>query len=310
MFFGGSQFSPERDIPSQEGKVIVVTGGNTGIGKETILQLCKHSPKKVFLATRNEAKAKDAITSINSQLPEPADVEFVSLNLSNLASVASAAETIAQSTDRIDLLFLNAGIMNMPPGNKTDDGFDLQLGTNHVGHFLFTKKLLPVLKETVTKYNPDVRVISTSSIGYRFAPSFETIISTEKLSSQGQWTSYGASKAANILFAAELAKRHPELTSVSVHPGMIQTDLYATTASNSFLLRNLMRFFGPLVYHDVAYGALTQLWAATVGKDKLQQGGFYVPIAQLESKNKYVADADMQRRLWEWTEGELKQRGY
>ncbi|KAL7802317.1 NAD(P)-binding protein [Trichoderma aethiopicum] len=309
MYFGWNQFSPERDIPSQEGKVVVVTGGNTGIGKETILQLCKHSPKKVFLATRNEAKAKDAIASINSQLPQPADIEFVPLNLSNLASVASAAETIAQNTDRVDLLFLNAGIMNMPPG-KTDDGFDLQLGTNHVGHFLFTKKLLPVLKETVAKYNPDVRVISTSSLGNAFAPSFDTMISTEKLSSQGYWTSYGASKAANILFAAELAKRHPELTSVSLHPGMIQTDLYATTKSNSFLLRNLLRFFGPLVYHDVPYGALTQLWAATVDKSELKQGGFYVPIGRLDSKNKFAVDDDMQKRLWEWTEEELKQRGY
>ncbi|OTA00300.1 short-chain dehydrogenase/reductase [Trichoderma parareesei] len=282
---------------------------NTGIGKETILQLCKHSPKKVFLATRNEAKAKDAIASINSQLPEPADIEFVSLNLSNLASVASAAETISQSTDRIDLLFLNAGIMNMPPG-KTDDGFDLQLGTNHVGHFLFTKRLLPVLKETVTKYNPDVRVISTSSLGNAFAPSFDTMTSSEKLSSQGHWTSYGASKAANILFAAELAKRHPELTSVSLHPGMIQTDLYATTTSSSFLLRTLLRFFGPLVYHDVGYGALTQLWAATVDKSKLKQGGFYVPIGKLDNKNKFAVDDDMQKRMWEWTEGELEQRSY
>lgn len=91
---------------------------------------------------------------------------------------------------------------------------------------------------------------------------------------------------------------------------MIQTDLYVTTTSNSFFLRNLLRFFGPILYHDVAYGALTQLWAATVDKSKLQQGGFYVPVGQLESKNKYAVDADMQKRLWDWTEAELKQRGY
>ncbi|KAL7915149.1 hypothetical protein GGI35DRAFT_474840 [Trichoderma velutinum] len=256
---GWVRFSPERDIPSQEGKVIVVTGGHVD-----------HFNPQIFLATRNEAKAEEAIASINSTLSKPADIEFVKLNLSSLASAADAAEEITRSTDRIDLLFLNAGIMNQPPG-KTDDGLDLQLGTNHVGHFLFTKKLLPVLKQTVIKYNPD---------------------------------------AANILFAAELAKRHPELTSVSLHPGMIQTDLYVTTTSNSFFLRNLLRFFGPILYHDVAYGALTQLWASTVDKSKRQQGGFYVPVGQLESKNKYAVDADMQRRLWDWTEAELKQRGY
>ncbi|KAL7790917.1 NAD(P)-binding protein [Trichoderma ceciliae] len=304
-----TRFSPEKDIPSQEGKVIVVTGGNAGIGKETILQLCKHSPKKVFLATRSEAKAKEAIASINSELSQPADIEFVPLNLSNLASVASAADTLTQRTDRIDLLFLNAGIMNMPAG-KTDDGFDLQLGTNHVGHFLFTKMLLPVLKQTVAKYNPDVRVLSISSNAHKIAPSFETIISTEKLSKQGEWQSYAASKAANILFASELAKRHPEITSISVHPGMIKTDLYASTLENSLFMRYALGLFGPLIYYDIPYGALTQLWASTVEKSKIKQGAFYTPVGQLQSRNTYTDSDDMQKRLWEWTEDQLKERGY
>ncbi|RFU73370.1 hypothetical protein TARUN_8892 [Trichoderma arundinaceum] len=286
-----TRFSPEKDIPSQEGKVIV------------------HLPKKVFLATRSEAKAKDAIASINSELSQPADIEFVPLNLSNLASAAAAADIIARSTDRIDLLFLNAGIMNMPAG-KTDDGLDLQLGTNHVGHFLFTKKLLPVLEQTVDKYNPDVRVISVSSNAHKMAPSFETILSTDKLSKQGEWPSYAASKAANILFASELAKRHPKITSVSLHPGMIKTDLYATTFENSFLLRYALGIFGPLIYYDVPYGALTQLWVSTVEKSKLTQGAFYTPVGQLQSGNTYTKNADMQKRLWEWTEEQLKERGY
>lgn len=282
---------------------------NAGIGRETILQLCKHSPKKVFLATRSEAKAKDAIASINSQLSQPADIEFVPLNLSSLASVSAAAGILNRSTDRIDVLFLNAGIMNMPPG-KTEDGLDLQLGTNHVGHFLFTKLLLPVLKQTVTKYNPDVRVISVSSNAHKMAPSFETILSTEKLSQQGEWASYAASKAANILFASELAKRHPEITAVSLHPGMIKTDLYASTVENSFFMRHVLGIFGPLIYYDIPYGALTQLWLSTVEKSKITQGGFYTPVGQLQRGNTYTRSADMQERLWDWTEEELKARGY
>lgn len=281
---------------------------NAGIGKETILQLCKHSPKKVFLATRNEAKAKDAIESINSQLPQPADIVFVPLNLSNLASVAAAADTLNQSTDRIDLLFLNAGIMNLPPG-KTDDGFDIQFGTNHVGHFLLTTRLLPLLKQTVTKYNADVRVLSISSMASMAAPALDTIIS-EDLWKKGGWTSYGSSKAANILFAAELARRHPEITAMSVHPGLIKTDLYSDTFENSYFMRFGMALVGPLVYHDAVYGALTQLWTSTAEKSKIQQGAFYTPVGKLQKGNSWANDADASKKLWEWTEEKLKEKGY
>ncbi|KAM0250500.1 hypothetical protein ACHAQJ_008623 [Trichoderma viride] len=305
---GSNRFSPENDIPSQEGKVIVVTGGNAGIGKETILQLCKHSPAKVFLATRNETKAKEAIASINDQLSQPADIVFVPLNLSNLASVAAAADTLVQSTDRIDLLFLNAGIMNLPPG-KTDDGFDIQLGTNHVGHFLLTKRLLPVLKQTAAKADSDVRILSVSSAANMNSPSFDGIIS-EGLWKKGGWTSYGASKAANILFAAELAKRHPEITSVSLHPGMIKTDLYDETREGSFFMRYAMAIFGPLIYSDVRYGALNQLWLATADKSKVAQGAYYTPVAKLQKGNSWANNADASKGLWEWTEEQLKERGF
>lgn len=281
---------------------------NAGIGKETILQLCKHSPKKVFLATRNEAKAKDAIESINSQLPQPADIVFVPLNLSNLASVAAAADTLNQSTDRIDLLFLNAGIMNLPPG-KTDDGFDIQLGTNHVGHFLLTTRLLPLLKQTVTKYNADVRILSISSMASMAAPALDTIIS-EDLWKKGGWTSYASSKAANILFAAELARRHPEITAVSAHPGLIKTDLYSDTFENSYFMRFGMALVGPLVYHDAVYGALTQLWTATAEKNKIQQGAFYTPVGKLQKGNSWANNADASKKLWEWTEEKLKEKGF
>lgn len=230
------------------------------------------------------------------------------LNLSNLASVAAAADTLNQSTERIDLLFLNAGIMNLPPG-KTDDGFDIQFGTNHVGHFLLTTRLLPLLKQSVTKYNADVRILSISSMASMAAPSLDTIIS-EDLWKKGGWTSYASSKAANILFAAELAKRHPEITAVSVHPGLIKTDLYSDTFENSYFMRFGMALFGPLVYHDAAYGALTQLFASTAEKSKVQQGGFYTPVGKLQKGNSWANNADASKKLWEWTEEQLKEKGF
>jgi NAD(P)-dependent dehydrogenase (short-subunit alcohol dehydrogenase family) len=110
--------------------------------------------------------------------------------------------------------------MAVPP-SKTNEGFEIQLGTNHVGHALLTKLLLPTLEMTVAEHNPDVRVVVVASNAYSFAPNIDTILSTEKLCETGPLTRYGASKAANVLFAAELARRYPSLTAVSLHPGQL-----------------------------------------------------------------------------------------
>ncbi|EXJ65127.1 hypothetical protein A1O7_01467 [Cladophialophora yegresii CBS 114405] len=310
-FSSNVEFVPDKNIEDLTGKVILVTGGNTGIGKETILQLAKHRPRKLFLAARTQSKAQDAIAEIRSAIsPKTVDIEYLQLDLSSLASVKAAAERVKERSARLDILILNAGIMAVPPG-KTSEGFEIQVGTNHVGHALLTKLLLPTLEKTAAEQNPDVRIVVVASNGYTFAPTIDTILSTEKLCETGPWTRYGASKAANILFAAELARRYPSLTSVSLHPGAIQTDLYLPNKRTSFVLRWFMAIFGNLLFHSPQFGALTQLYLASgAKKEQLRNGGFYTPVGVLNNNNKWANEKTWGKALWEWTEDQLESKGY
>ncbi|EXJ62980.1 oxidoreductase [Cladophialophora yegresii CBS 114405] len=307
--FSSATFVPATSIQGLAGKVILVTGGNNGIGKETVLQLAKHHPRKIYLASRTESKGRDAISSIKSQTSQDLDIEYLPLDLTSLPSIKQAADHVISHRDRLDILILNAGIMAVPPG-KTASGQDIQMGTNHVGHFLLTKLLLPTLQRTANEHNADVRVISVSSEAHNMAPNLDTILSTEKLAATGPWTRYAASKAANIMFAAELARRYPALTSVSLHPGVIKTDLYLPNAETNALVRWGARIVGPVLFGTVETGALNQLWAAAgAKKEELVNGEYYTPVGKHRT-NKWSTDAGAGRKLWEWTEKELKASGY
>lgn len=307
--FSGKSFDPDVGIGDLSNKVILVTGANTGIGKETVLQLAKHNPAKLYLAARTEAKARDAIKSIKSAISKPVDIEYLPLDLASLKSVREAAERVNASTSRLDILILNAGIMAVPPG-KSESGHDIQLGTNHIGHFQLTKLLLPLLERTAAMPGSDVRVISVSSEAYNMAPPIDTITSTEKLTATGPWTRYGASKAANILFAAELARRYPAFKSVSLHPGMIKTDLYLPNQEINSLFKYGLALFSPLVLRGVPEGAQNQLWAAAGAKrEELIDGAYYTPVGKSHAGNKFANDQEGGKRLWDWTEAELKKAG-
>ncbi|KIV90698.1 hypothetical protein PV10_05326 [Exophiala mesophila] len=317
-----TSFNPSRDIRPLTGKVILVTGGNNGLGKETILQLAQHSPKKIFLAARSESKALAAVQDIKSHISDPnLDIQYLPLDLESFPSIKAAADKVTSSTDRLDILVLNAGIMATPPG-LTPQGHDTQLGTNHLGHFLLTKLLLPTLIKTASQPSPsspdqpDVRIISLSSEAHNMSPPIKTITSTSLLTATNPWTRYGASKAANILFASELARRHPNLTSVSVHPGIIKTDLYIPNTNSNFLVRYGTMIFGPLMFQTVQKGALNQIWAAVAARSSQQgdggvvNGAYYTPVGILRKGNKWSQDADAARQLWEWSEAELKKSGF
>ncbi|KIW96742.1 uncharacterized protein Z519_02133 [Cladophialophora bantiana CBS 173.52] len=308
-FGTSSPFVPATSIQSLAGKVILVTGGNNGIGKETVLQLAKHSPQKIFLASRTESKGRDAVESIKAQTSRDVDIEYLPLDLTSLPSIKQAADQVVSHSDRLDILVLNAGIMAVPAA-KTAAGQDVQMGTNHVGHFLLTKLLLPTMEKTAKERHADVRVISVSSEAWNMAPSLDSILSTEKLTATGPWTRYAASKAANIMFAAELARRYPALTSVSLHPGIIKTDLYIPNTKTNPIMKYGAMIFGPLMFQTVEAGALNQLWAAAgAPKEELVNGGYYTPVGK-HRPNKWSKDADAGQKLWEWTEKELKTAGY
>ncbi|CAG7969999.1 unnamed protein product [Penicillium olsonii] len=303
-YVGGVSFSPETDIPDLAEKVILVTGGNAGLGKESILQLAKHNPKKIFLGARSESKAQEAIKSVKSSVPNDVEITWVPLDLMSGESVKKAAEQVNAQTDRLDILILNAGVMALPPG-ETELGHEIQLGTNHTGHFHLTKLLLPTLLKTAEQPDSDVRVVSLSSIGHNFAPAFETFLDQDKLKSVNTNARYGASKAANILFAAELGRRYPSITSVSVHPGVIMTDLYGAMNERSSIASMGHKVMG-CIGTSVSQGAYNQLWAAAgAKKEELTNGAYYVPVGNLKPHNRFSSSEDMGKRLWEWTEAEL-----
>ncbi|KAA8641785.1 hypothetical protein EYZ11_007020 [Aspergillus tanneri] len=307
-YVGGVSFNPDRDIPDLSGKVVLVTGGNAGLGKESILQLAKHNPQKIFLAARTETKAEKAIGSLKAALSNKVDITWLPLDLMSIKSIQRASELFCEQSARLDILILNAGVMALPLG-VTEMGHEIQLGTNHTGHFLLTQLLLPTLLKTAEDPNSDVRVVSLSSIGHNLAPSFETILDQERLKKVNTNTRYGASKAANILFAAELARRYPSITSVAVHPGVILTDLYASVSGRSMLAAlgtKTLNVFGT----SVPAGAYNQLWAAAgARKEDLVNGSYYIPVGHVKPQNRYAKSKEMGRRLWDWSESELRKFG-
>ncbi|KAI9372200.1 hypothetical protein BJX61DRAFT_456349 [Aspergillus egyptiacus] len=309
-YIGGVDFRPERDIPDLSGKVILVTGGNTGLGKETIRQILVHHPAKVFLAARSEEKARAAITELQKHAPDnQIQLTWLPLDLASTQSITNAATTFQSQSDRLDVLILNAGVMALPAG-ETDLGHEIQLGTNHTGHFLLTRLLLPTLLRTAEADggSSDVRVVTLSSVGHNMAPDFGTILDQARLKQCNTNMRYGASKAANILFAAELARRYPSLVSVSVHPGVIMTDLYGPLGKRVPGVTLGTKMIG-MVSTSVEGGARNQLWAAVGAKrEALANGGYYVPVGNCRS-NRYVTDEGMGRELWEWTEAELRRGG-
>ncbi|KAL9075259.1 MAG: hypothetical protein Q9157_004050 [Trypethelium eluteriae] len=299
------KFQPEKDIPNLAGKVILVTGGNTGLGKETILQLAKHDPANIFLAARTQSKAEAAIADIQEQVPS-AKITYLPLDLASFPSISQAAQTFQTQSDRLDILIHNAGIMAVPYA-LTPQNHEIQFGTNHLGHFLLTRLLLPTLLAT----SPTPRVIAVSSIAHGLAPPPGIIYSAEQLESYGAWRRYGQSKLANILFARELARRYPEqLTAAAVHPGIIETELYASQKTTNVVVRQIVKVLGKTpVFLTKEDGALNQLWAATM--EGVKSGAYYIPVARENGGSYWHARKDgLARELWEWSEAEVRRFGF
>ncbi|KAF8862372.1 short-chain dehydrogenase/reductase [Acephala macrosclerotiorum] len=307
MSHHAKKFDVESDIPDLSGKVILVTGGNTGIGKATCLALAKHNPSVLYIAARNLKASESTIAELEKSAPNTTAI-FVPCDLASLASVQKAAQEVLLTTPRLDLLFCNAGILGAPP-SLTKDGYEIHFGVNHLGHALLIKLLMPVLLRTA-ELPSDVRVVVTSSDGYRFHASdgvvFKDLRTTQEnltfMGKFGAWLRYFQSKLANILYTVELAKRYPTIKFVAVHPGIVDTPLTPNWIKRTAIMRQLMAG-GDLRTPD--QGSWNQLWAATSGE--VLSGGYYEPVGLVGKRTKKSKDQKLQEELWEWTDAQLKE---
>ncbi|GIE83466.1 short-chain dehydrogenase [Actinoplanes philippinensis] len=284
----------EQNIPDQSGRVAVVTGANTGLGFATARALAGRGAR-VVLAVRDVAKGRRAADRIAG------DVTVQELDLSSLDSVRAAAATLHATHPRIDLLINNAGVM-YTPRLSTRDGFEMQFGTNHLGHFAFTGLLLDLLLPV-----PGSRVVTVSSTGHRIraAIHFDDLQWEQSYSRVG---AYGQSKLANLLFTYELQRRlaaRAGTVAVAAHPGLSDTELARNTPA---ALRLPVTWLAPVLTQPASMGALPTLRAAT---DPAVRGGqYYGPGGRGElrghprpvTSSPASHDEAVQRRLWSVSE--------
>jgi NAD(P)-dependent dehydrogenase (short-subunit alcohol dehydrogenase family) len=285
---------------------LIANLGTGGLGAASAIHLAKHNPSHIYLSGRNATSAEKVIKQIHQINPKLA-ATFIECDLASLTSVKTAAEHFANQHSTLDILMCNAGIMALPPG-QTADGYELQFGTNHLGHALLIKKLLPLL-EASANADASPRIVLLTSMGWRMHPCggiiFDKLKTEQDMAFGGPWLRYGQSKLANLLYARELAKRFPGITSVSVHPGVVQTGLVNDLRIKEKLFVYATTWWMILQPHE---GAFSQTWAATVDKAKIRNGGYYEPVGKWEDGklNSTARDGALSERLWDWTEEALR----
>jgi len=286
------------DIPSQKGRSVIITGTG-GLGYETAMALAAKGAE-VTLAGRSAAKGEAAVKNIRTAVSS-ANIRFEELDLASLASVEAFGARMLKQRQSLDILINNAGVM-MPPTRKiTKDGFELQFGTNYLGHFALTAHLMPLLRQ-----GNKPRVVHVSSISHRSGSINFEDLQSERVYKAG--AAYGQSKIANILFALELQRRSKAagwgVQSFPVHPGISRTELLLNGAGPNSIM-GFVRRFGSIFFQPVAQGALPSLFAAT--SPDAADGTYYGPggfgeLRGLPEKAKLAPqalDTNTASRLWE-----------
>jgi NAD(P)-dependent dehydrogenase (short-subunit alcohol dehydrogenase family) len=283
------------DMPDQKGRVVIVTGSSSGIGKEAARVLAGKNAS-VVIAVRNVSKGENVAGGISKEFPD-ADVSVRGLDLANLKSVTAFAESFVHDYDRLDILINNAGVM-MCPYAKTRDGFEMQFGTNHLGHFALVGQLLPPLKKTSGS-----RVVALSSLAHKGGKLDFTDLNWDRRTYNTN-QAYFDSKLANLYFAYLLAQKleaegsNPKV--IIAHPGWTATELQRHSG--------MMGFLNKLVAQGVDMGALPTLRAAT--DEGASPGTFFGPAKFFEMRGHPVKvkstarshDMDAARELWKQSE--------
>jgi NAD(P)-dependent dehydrogenase (short-subunit alcohol dehydrogenase family) len=283
------------NIADQTGRIVIVTGASSGIGFEAAKQLSNKNAK-VIIAVRNLEKGTAALQKIQSQNAK-ADVLVMLLDLADLNSVKQFAEDFNKQFSRLDLLINNAGVM-IPPYSKTKDGFELQFGTNHLGHFALTAQLFDLVKKTAGS-----RIVNVSSAAHKYGNLNFDDLNWEKRNYKA-WKAYGDSKISNLYFTYELQRRlianKSNIKVTAAHPGWTATDLQR----HSGLFEFLNTFFAM----KIEQGALPTLRAAT--DDAANSGDYFGPDGWQEWKgypikvksNELSHDKNIAKKLWEVSE--------
>ncbi|PIL29562.1 hypothetical protein GSI_08198 [Ganoderma sinense ZZ0214-1] len=307
------KWSPD-DMPDLSGKVVLVTGGNSGIGFEMIKSLLRKNAK-VYLAARSEQKGAAAIRALEQESGGKT-AEFLQLDLSDLAAVRASAQEFAKRESHLDILFLNAGVMFPPPEQLTAQKYDATVGVNVVGHHLFLRLLYPLLlsrPSSGTSPGP-ARIVWVSSCANYLVPGcldFATFTRTrtsgahEKLKVDVDlFGMYCQSKLAQIQASALVARRAGEagedVVSIAVDPGHIRSDIFRGTTSFFFKLWDM------LIAYPVSYGALTPLYAATSTEALAYNGKYLRAWARPGQPHPASYDREQQEQLWSWLEEQVK----
>ncbi|OAX33475.1 NAD(P)-binding protein [Rhizopogon vinicolor AM-OR11-026] len=280
------------------GKVVLVTGANAGIGKETARVLLTKNAK-VYLACRDKAKGEAAISELKDSTGKEAIL--LQLNLANLQSIKTAAEEFLSKEPVLHVLFNNAGVMTPPVEMLTDDGYDLQFGTNVLGHFYLTKLLMPALLAAAA-IDGSARVVNTASNGHWLSGlDYNTFRDSPARRNKSSTGLYGQSKTGNIIFAAELARRYGDqgVVSTALNPGSIKTEISRHQTSFAQMLLNMFLY-------DVSQGALTQLYAGTTADGAKLNGKYLIPWARIGDPRADTQDPQQGKELWNWLEEQVK----
>jgi NAD(P)-dependent dehydrogenase (short-subunit alcohol dehydrogenase family) len=289
------------DIPSQQGKVAVATGATGGLGYETALALAR-AGAEVLVTGRNAEKGRVAIERIQGLVPS-AQVRFKMLDLASLASIRAFAADMVANGRHLDLLINNAGVMALPTRCLTEDGFEMQFGTNHLGHFALTGLLLPLLRSA-----SGPRIVNVSSVAHRGGEiDFNNLQAELKYQS---WPAYQQSKLANLLFTFELQRRSDAygwgLLSNAAHPGFARTDLIPNGPGTG--AGGVMGLILSIMSQSAAAGALPTLFAAT--SPQAEPAGYYGPNGFRELRGSVAPakimpqaqDQAVAEKLWEVSE--------
>lgn len=279
-----------------KGKIILITGGNAGIGKMTAIALANKGAN-VVLACRNEEKGTQAVEDIKEKTDNQ-NIHFIQCDLASLESVKNCAEEFKIRFDRLDVLINNAGLILFQL-EKTKEGFEKQFGVNHLGHFYLTHLLMDRLKTS-----PEPRVVNVSSKShYRGKIRFEFLKGEIDSSKYNGMVAYSQSKLANVLFTKELSKRHPEITTHSLHPGVVKTNI--GNKNNKSWISLVWTLMKPFMISE-AKGAKTSVYLAT-SPEALTTSGKYWENQKEVNPSDLALDEALAKRLWEYSEAAINQ---